>query len=295
MAAHQTVPGILQARRLEWVAISFSSAWKWNEHLCIQIIYLFLCFIIAFSLSFFGMFSRKFRMLIYTAMIILEVSWKLLLGFSCGSGAKESVCNEGDLGLIPGFGRSPGEGEATHPVFWPGEFHGLIVHGVTKSQIWLSDFHFTWKLHLKINISDILMIRHAFTISIWMKWNKNNIRDSLWEEKEHSEIWVRLGTEEALMAREGTGACERAPCRETNCSYQALSAGKLLLLWVPKQAERGWDRWIKIAQFHFRADCTYGKSLFGSAFKNAKLSSALPLYICWRLYFGLEVIQSMSE
>ena len=30
------------------------------------------------------------------------------------------------------------------PVFWPGEFHGHIVHGVTKSQTWLSDFHFTY-------------------------------------------------------------------------------------------------------------------------------------------------------
>ena len=32
MAAHQAppVPGILQARMLEWVAISFSSAWKWK-------------------------------------------------------------------------------------------------------------------------------------------------------------------------------------------------------------------------------------------------------------------------
>ena len=29
------------------------------------------------------------------------------------------------------------------PVFWPGEFHGLyIVHGVAKSQTWLSNFHF---------------------------------------------------------------------------------------------------------------------------------------------------------
>ena len=27
-----SVPGILQARTLEWVAISFSSAWKWKVH-----------------------------------------------------------------------------------------------------------------------------------------------------------------------------------------------------------------------------------------------------------------------
>ena len=31
----------------------------------------------------------------------------------------------GDLGSIPGLGRSPGEGKGyLTPVFWPGEFHG---------------------------------------------------------------------------------------------------------------------------------------------------------------------------
>ena len=30
-------------------------------------------------------------------------------GFPCGSAAKESACNAGDLGLIPGLERSPGE------------------------------------------------------------------------------------------------------------------------------------------------------------------------------------------
>ena len=31
-------------------------------------------------------------------------------GFPCGSDGKESACNAGDLSLIPGSGRSPGEG-----------------------------------------------------------------------------------------------------------------------------------------------------------------------------------------
>ena len=35
----------------------------------------------------------------------------LLLVFSCGSAGKESVCNAGDLGLILGLGRPPGEGK----------------------------------------------------------------------------------------------------------------------------------------------------------------------------------------
>ena len=32
------------------------------------------------------------------------------LGFPGVSNGKEPACNEGDLGLIPGLGRSPGEG-----------------------------------------------------------------------------------------------------------------------------------------------------------------------------------------
>ena len=36
-------------------------------------------------------------------------------GFPCGSAGKESTCNEGELGLIPGLGRSPEEGTSTHP------------------------------------------------------------------------------------------------------------------------------------------------------------------------------------
>ena len=34
----------------------------------------------------------------------------VFLGFPGASEGKESACNEGDLGLIPGLGRSPGEG-----------------------------------------------------------------------------------------------------------------------------------------------------------------------------------------
>ena len=36
-------------------------------------------------------------------------SSKYLMGFPCGSASKEFACNVGDLGSIPGLGRSPGE------------------------------------------------------------------------------------------------------------------------------------------------------------------------------------------
>ena len=49
-----------------------------------------------------------------------------VLGATCGSAGKESACNAGVLGLIPGLGRFPWRQERLPtPVFWPGEFHGL--------------------------------------------------------------------------------------------------------------------------------------------------------------------------
>ena len=42
------------------------------------------------------------------------------LGFPCGSAGKEFTCNVGDLGSIPGLGRSPGEGKG-----YPLQYYGL--------------------------------------------------------------------------------------------------------------------------------------------------------------------------
>ena len=48
-----------------------------------------------------------------------------LRSFPGGSDGKESACNAGDLSLIPGLGRSPGEDNEPTPVFLLREFHGL--------------------------------------------------------------------------------------------------------------------------------------------------------------------------
>ena len=64
--------------------------------------------------------------------------------FPGGSVGKESACNAGHLGSIPGLGRSPGEGKG-YPLQYSGLENSMdcIVHGVTKSRTQLSDFHFT--------------------------------------------------------------------------------------------------------------------------------------------------------
>ena len=83
---------------------------------------------------------------------------------------KESTCNAGDPGSIPGSGRSAGEGKgyslqnswaslvtllvknlpvmwetwvrSLTPVFWHREFHGLYIHGIATSGTRPTDFRF---------------------------------------------------------------------------------------------------------------------------------------------------------
>ena len=94
-----------------------------------------------------------------------SVRWKnnsvppFLWGFPCGSAGKESACNAGDLGLIPGLGRSPGEGKG-----YALQYSGLEssmdcgVRGVAKSRTqlrtftslsfpWCSGFLDSWTWH----------------------------------------------------------------------------------------------------------------------------------------------------
>ena len=63
-------------------------------------------------------------------------------GFPCGSAGKESACNAGDLGLVPGLGRSPGEGKG-YLLQYSGLENSMdcMVHGVTKSRTRLSAFN----------------------------------------------------------------------------------------------------------------------------------------------------------
>ena len=87
------------------------------------------------------------RFYFYCSLFIVSLSLgleKLLVtvskGFPGGSAGKESACNAGDMGFIPGSGRSPGGGNSN-----PLQYSCLdnpmdrgawwaTVHGVTKSQ-----------------------------------------------------------------------------------------------------------------------------------------------------------------
>ena len=79
------------------------------------------------------------------------------IGFPRGSAGKESACNAGDLGLIPGLGRSTGE-----RIGYLLQYSGLensmdyTVCGVTKSQTRLSDFP---SLSLSLSYSNLKLLK----------------------------------------------------------------------------------------------------------------------------------------
>ena len=87
----------------------------------------------------------------------LECSVKLCSNNLGGSEVKASACNAGDLGSIPGLGRSPGEGNSNpfqyscleNPM--DGGAWWATVHGVAKSQTQLSDFTFTFFQIIKMD------------------------------------------------------------------------------------------------------------------------------------------------
>ena len=92
----------------------------------------------------------------------------VFLGFPWGSAGKESACSAGDLGSIPGLGRSPGEGKG-YPLQYSGLENSMddIVYGVAKSRKRLRDFHFSLSLKQKrhfviIIVLDLLCVKIVY-------------------------------------------------------------------------------------------------------------------------------------
>ena len=101
----------------------------------------------------------------------------VFLGLPSGSAGKESACSVGDLGLIPGLGRSPREGN-NYPLQCSGLENSMdcIVHGVAKSQTWLSNFHFS-------SLSLSCKLKHSLVFPVFKLYIKPLL-------SENSPLWI---------------------------------------------------------------------------------------------------------
>ena len=142
-----TVLGILHARRLEWVAVPFSKGSSQPRERS-QVSHIAGRFFTTREAR--ALFGNKidFPGLEYTFLIYLE-SWKeskhrylkvltslVRLCVPGGSVVKNLPANAGDVGSLPGFGRSLAEGNGQRTaVFLPGKFDGqknLVGHGIAE-------------------------------------------------------------------------------------------------------------------------------------------------------------------
>ena len=98
--------------------------------------------------------------------------YHMSMDFPGGSEVTASACNVGDLDLIPGLGRSPGEGNGNplqhscleNPM--DGEAWWATVHRVTKSRTQLSDFTF----HFHVTCPG----RSIIALHMWSKRERKN-------------------------------------------------------------------------------------------------------------------------
>ena len=100
-----------------------------------------------------------------------RLSTPVSLGFPCGSAGKEPTCNVGDMGSVPGLGRSPGEGKG-YPLQYSvvENYMNCIVHGVAKSQTRLSNFHFTslFSIMWHFKLASVLLNE----LPRWYQWQR---------------------------------------------------------------------------------------------------------------------------
>ena len=133
-----SVHEIFQARILEWVAISFSNAWKWKVKVKL------LSRVRPSATPWTAALVRQVKRMVTTGLktvIWSPIRWNEPVVID----SKESARNAGDLGLIPRSGRSPEEGNSYSHQYsclensmdrgaWR-----ATVHGVAKSWAQLSD------------------------------------------------------------------------------------------------------------------------------------------------------------
>ena len=100
-----------------------------------------------------------------------------------------SSADVGDLGLIPGLGRSPGWGKG-NPLQYSGLENSMdcIVHGVTKSRTRLSDFHFTSSLVPLVNCVNLgkLVPNSELWVPLLCNWHHNITLQSCCEKQVRS-------------------------------------------------------------------------------------------------------------
>ena len=113
----------------------------------------------------------------------------------CGSAGKESDCSEGDLGSIPGLGRSPGEGKG-YPLQYSGLENSMNCKSLwgrkesdTTERLSLSS-SLVWGMYLFCSMSLLITGRNSFLFNI-CHGNRGGLRDTGLMVIKRSQVYTR--------------------------------------------------------------------------------------------------------
>ena len=159
---------ILEPRKIKFVTVSAFSPFIYQEVLRPDAMILVL-WILRFKLTFHSPHSFSSRgFLVPRHFLPWEWYHLHIWGFPGGSAGKESACNAGDLGSIPGLQRSPGEGMTTHSSILAWRIHGQrILAGCSPGG------------HKELDVTERLSL-HFICISEAVDISPSNLGSSLW-------------------------------------------------------------------------------------------------------------------
>ena len=112
------------------------------------------------------------------ALSVFQKSNSYLVGFPSGSDGKASVCNAGDLGSIPGLGRSPGEGNGS-PLRYSCLENPMDQPTLPSKGSQRVGHDWATSLSLSSHVS-FCYLNHYFPFSLFFPhvWELSNLRDS---------------------------------------------------------------------------------------------------------------------
>ena len=149
--------------------------------------------------------------------------------FRCGSAGKESSCNAGDLGSIPGLGRSPGKGKG-----YPLQYSGLessmdyIVHGVAKS-----------RTHEWISLCFTFSNSHCLCVFLVAQSCPTLCNPSLWTIAKHAPL--SMGILQARIVEWVAMTSTRESCQPRDQTQVSHIAGRFSTIWATREAQESWS------------------------------------------------------
>ena len=184
---------------------------------------------------------------------IMEI-WLILqtllqkLDFPGGSDSKASAYNAGDLGSIPGSGRSLGEGNG-NPLQYSCLENPMDIHGVAKSQTQLSNFTLKKLVHVTSNLLQFFLLSDLTANKCEANtWDSNPSTDPTWQTPGKCiNILASCSLNRHYNSYGTLAPTQYLDIDDNSCAHKMVAGN-----WSVSPFLYGWHRQLKALTYNFR-------------------------------------------